>query len=176
MEKRTKLELSINSPQTFELLFDTPIQGESKYGPYSMYALADNDGKEFSFFAPDEVHAELSKFVKGDKVILTKTAEQKGQKVIVRYNVTLFQNGAAVDEAIANLPANIDAKKTNGKDNGNGNGVHIYDEGLFFSLMLQSFEEAQKIQNKIKGASLDRIAITLFIARTKQNGYSNYPA
>ncbi len=179
--ERTKMELELNSPKTVEILFDKCIVGENRYGAYYLYAMADvKTGEELSFFAPDDAHEQLKRYGQGDKVILTKTAEQKNKKVIVRYNVTPYQNGKAVNEAMNTMPVNGNGQKANGTQpqNGNGksNGVHIHDERLFFVEMLQSFEDAAKIQREYQGADLNRTAITLFISRSKSNGSPAYPA
>ena len=39
--------------------------------------------------------------------------------------------------------------------------------------MLASCRDAQKIQEEIHGIDVNRIAITLFIGRSKTGGYSN---
>ena len=55
-EQRKKLELQLNQPVQIELMFDTPVIGQSQYGEYYLYAVKNGDGAtEYSFFAPDEV-------------------------------------------------------------------------------------------------------------------------
>ncbi|MAT40106.1 MAG: hypothetical protein CL946_10940 [Ectothiorhodospiraceae bacterium] len=175
--ERQKLELQLNEPKTVELLFDQCIVGENRYGEYYLYALADTStGEELSFFAPDDAHKQLKEFGQGDQVKITKTAEQKGKKVFVKYNVEgLNPNGSASGEKTGNGST---PPKANGSHPANGNGKpshEIHDEGRFYTEMLASFEDAAKIQRKLNGADLNRIAITLFIARTKvPNGHSSY--
>jgi hypothetical protein len=43
-----------------------------------------------------------------------------------------------------------------------------------FSAMLKSYDEATKIQSKYSAVSLNQCAVTLFIARTKSNGFNNF--
>lgn len=82
---------------------------------------------------------------KGDKATIVKLAEQKGSKIITRYEVQT-QKVAAADT----VPAGKDA---------------------YFTAMLTSYEDAMKIQEKMNGmVDVNRIAITLFIARSKVNG------
>ena len=135
-----------------ELLFDEPMIGQSKYGDYFLYAVKNGTDEEYSFFAPEEVHSEMSKLKKGDKVQLTKTAEQKGTKIVTKYDVKVLRNGKAADDK-----SNV-SQPTNSKDN-------------YYEIMLASCRDAIKIQNELGGMfDAKSLAVTLFIARTKING------
>ena len=180
--ERTKLDLELNTPVTLQLIFDKPIIGENRYGPYYLYALSDEE-QEYSFFAPTpDVHAQLSKFRAGDTVEFLKSAKQVGKKVVTTYEVRAVEaepapqvvstspaktNGRAVTEAVATMPVN-----------GNGNGssaAPVRDPDALFMAMLVSFEDALRIQEKLNGmVDVNRIAITLFIARSKTNGNGLY--
>ena len=83
---------------------------------------------------------------------MTKTATQKGKKLVTDYEV-IFQNNGIKEEKD---PA------TNPEDNG------------YYQAMLQSYAEATKIQSKFSAVNLNQFAVTLFIARTKTNGFNNY--
>ncbi len=182
MEQRTKLELELNSPITLQLIFDKPIIGENRYGPYYLYAFSDDD-QEYSYFAPPEVHTKLSEFKAGDHVELLKTARQVGKKVVTTIEVRTVDieplppivsplqaksNGQSATNAVATLPVN-------GKGNGSGS-VSIANPDALFMAMLVSFEDALRIQEKLNGmVDVNRIAITLFIARSKTNGSALYP-
>ena len=151
--ERKKLELQINSPVNLQLLFDEPLVGESKFGEYYMYAVKNgNDDSEYSFFAPLSVHEQLRDKPKGTKFQLTKTATQKGKKLVQDYEVKFLDNGI------------IKEKYPDQKSDENG----------YYEAMLQSYAEATKIQSQFSAVNLNQCAVTLFIARTKTNGFNNY--
>jgi hypothetical protein len=159
MTRRTKLELEINKPVTLELLFDEPITGESQYGSYSMYAVSVN-GSEYSFFAPDEVHSELIKLGKCDKATITKFAAQKGSKVVTKYDVQL-PNKVKAKSVVSSIAEVID--EVIPKED-------IPDEAhdKYYDVMKKSYADALSINSELNGmADPARIAITLFIARSK---------
>ena len=156
MAERKKLELELNKPTALELLFDEPMIGQSKYGDYFLYAVKNETAEEYSFFAPEEVHVEMSKLRKGDKVSVTKLAEKKGTKVVIKYDVKVLSNGKVADD------------KSN-----SGQGPLTRDN--FFDIMLGSCRDAIKIQNELGGMmDAKNLAVTLFIARTKINGSNGY--
>lgn len=159
MTRRNKLELEINKPMIIELLFDEPIVGESNFGVYYMYAVKHN-GIEYSFFAPEEVHAELSKLSKGDKATVTKIVAQKGNKLVTKCDVRVHDKvnpkaklvsvGEVIEEI---LPAEV---------------LEEDEPDDYFFIMKQSYTDALKINSELNGmADPARIAITLFIARSK---------
>jgi len=93
--ERKKLELALNKPSEIELLYDEPVVGQSKYGDYFLYAVRNGDGiTEYSFFAPEEVHERIKDLKKGDKAVITKLAEQKGNKIITKFDVSIQPNQA----------------------------------------------------------------------------------
>lgn len=145
----------MNKPIVLELLFDTPVVGKSQFGNYYLYAVKNGTNEEYSFFAPEEVHTELSKFKKGDKVSITKIAEQNGKKVVTNYEVKPLSNGKP-----AELNNNVPPAPS--KDN-------------YYDIMLASCKDAVEIQKEIGGMFDPKsIAVTLFIARTKINGSNGY--
>src|ERR1035437_5078422 len=95
MTTREKLELQINTPTTIELLFETPITGKSTYGHYAMYGII-LDGREYSYFPPEDVHEKLKELHKGDKVIITKLAAQRGNKLVTAYDVQVVNKPVSV--------------------------------------------------------------------------------
>ena len=149
--ERKKLELQINSPVNLQLLFDEPLVGESKFGEYYMYAVK-NGKEEYSFFAPLSVHDQLKNKPKGTNFQLTKTATQKGKKLVTDYEVKFLDNGIKEEKNTATKP----------DDNG------------YYEAMLQSYAEATKIQTQFNSCAINQCAITLFIARTKSNGFTNF--
>ena len=132
------------------LLFDEPMVGQSRFGEYFLYAVKNGTDVEYSFFAPAEVNEQIKTLKKGERFEITKLAEQKGTKIITKYDIKL-------------LPApNNQPPTNNNKDN-------------YFDAMLNSYQDALKIQEQLNGmVDVNRIAITLFIARSKitPNGFN----
>lgn len=143
MAQKKKLELQPNEPQTLTIIAD-PVVGKNDYGPYYLFLV--NDGTEdLSFFAPTEqIYLQLKSIGKGKKFEITKTAKKNGKSIQVEYVVQ------AQDEQ--------PKQPTPQKDN-------------YFDIMLNSYQDALKIQEKLNGlVDVSRIAVTLFIARSKING------
>ena len=86
MVTRNKLELPVNTQVTVTLLYDEPVIGDNQYGQYYMYAVKNNGG-EYAFFAPLEVHQELKNLKRGESATITKLAAQRGKKLITTYDV-----------------------------------------------------------------------------------------
>ena len=142
--ERKKLELTLNKPSEIELLYDEPVVGQSKYGDYYLYAVRNGDGTtEYSFFAPDEVHERIKDLKKGAKVVITKLAEQKGNKIITKFDVNVVAQ-AQLSPATQSVTDN------------------------YYDTMLQCCKDAIRIQNELGGMmDAKSIAVTLFIARSK---------
>ena len=147
--ERKKLELKPNEKINLELLFDNPIEGESQYGKYYMYGVQ-NGSEEFNFFAPLKVHEALRDKPKGTRFHLTKTAVQKGRKLVQDYEIKFSNNDKQVTPETEKSDSEL------------------------FSSMLRSYDEATKLQAKYSAVNLNQCAITLFIARTKSNGFNNF--
>ena len=149
MADRKKLELQLNQPCSIELLYDKPSIGSSQYGEYYLYAVRNGDGTtEYSMFASPEVHEVLKDLKKGAKAIITKLAEQKGNKILTKYDVAV-QNMQEVIPTVGNT------------DN-------------FYEIMLASCKDAVRIQNELGGMFDSKsLGVTLFIARSRvsANGY-----
>ena len=138
----------MNKPVSLELLYDEPKIGQSQYGEYYLYAVRNGGPDELSFFATEDVHEKLKELNRGDRFTITKLAEQKGAKIITRYEVHPTQQ-----KAPERLPE-----------------THIDN---YYELMLNSCRDAIKIQQELGGLmDAKNIAVTLFIARSKTNGYS----
>ena len=150
MAERKKLEITeLNQPVTVQLLFDSPLKGESKYGSYFAYAVNYN-GEEMTFFSPcDEVNQKLINLKRGTKVQITKTARQNGKGIKVDFDVIVLEDNKPIEPELINKPAAQD--------------------DLYYSFMDKSFEDALRIQNKYNGANLNQIAVTIYISRLKQN-------
>lgn len=155
MPERKKLELELNQQKHLELLYDEPVIGNSRYGEYYLYVVKNGTDQEYSFFAPDEVHNELKQLKKGAKFTIVKLAEQRGTKIITKHVVTIHQSETKPQES---SPSGNAGNNSNNKDS-------------YFDAMFASYEDAMKIQEKLNGmVDVNRIAITLFIARSKVNG------
>lgn len=131
-----------------ELLFDEPMVGQSRFGEYYLYAVKNGTDQEYSFFAPVEVNEQIKSLKKGDRFEITKHAEQKGTKIVTRFDVKIEKKN------LESPPTEI-TKSTN--DN-------------FYEIMLNSCRDAVKIQNELGGLmDAKSLAVTLFIARSKIN-------
>ena len=146
--ERKKLELKPNEKTILELLFDSCIEGESQYGKYFMYGVK-NGSEEYSFFAPLKVHEALKDKPRGTQFQITKTAVQKNKKLVTDFEIKFSNSNQKV------------TPETNNSDS------------ELFSAMLKIYDEATKIQSKYSAVSLNQCAVTLFIARTKTNGFNN---
>ena len=155
------MELQLNQPCSIELLFDKPTIGTSQYGEYYLYAVRNGDGStEYSMFASPEVHEKLKDLNKGSKATITKLAEQRGNKILTKYEVAVQQAASVVNVAETNPVRDVNVKAT-GSDN-------------FYELMLNSCKDAVRIQTELGGMmDAKSLAVTLFIARSRvsANGY-----
>lgn len=154
MTQRSKLELELNQPKEITLLYDEPVTGKSSYGTYNLYAV-ESEGKEYSFFAPDEVHEKIKNLSKGDRAIITKVAKSDRGRVTTGYKVLLPDKGhnqpVHIKEAVNEVMESIKKDR-------------LYD------IMLASLQDAVDIANTLGGmVDANRIGITLFIARSKTN-------
>src|SRR2546427_9265934 len=77
-----KLELKLNESVRVKLLRDKCYEGSSAYGAYYLYAV-EHDGTEKSFFAPEDVHANIVAhgLKTGSEFALKKVAAQNGKKI-----------------------------------------------------------------------------------------------
>ncbi|RJR09287.1 hypothetical protein C4588_05000 [Candidatus Parcubacteria bacterium] len=153
MTQRTKLELPINQPTTITLLYDEPVSGQSKYGSYHLYAVAIEDD-EYSFFPTEEVYEQIKHLKKGDTFTITKLASQRGSKLVTAFDVKL--SAAAVK-----VPATVSSAEQPDEQ-------QLHDR--YFDIMLDSYRDALEISKELNGmADPEKIAVTLFIARSKQS-------
>lgn len=137
---------------SLELLFDEPMVGQSRFGEYYLYAVKNGTDQEYSFFAPAEVNEQIKTLNKGDRFEITKLAEQRGTKILTKYDIKLLP--------ITTLP---DRQAGNPQPTTTDN---------FYELMLTSCRDAVKIQNELGGLmDAKSLAVTLFIARSKLNEY-----
>lgn len=155
MTQRNKLELPINEPVEIELLYDEPVTGISKYGNYYLYAVNAN-GNEFSFFPTEEVHEQIKDLKKGSRAIVTKLAAQRGNKLVTTYEVKLIGQEVKVAQ-MNSADDTLEEQETHDR---------------YFDIMLNSYRDALEISKELNGmADPEKIAVTLFIARSKQSNY-----
>lgn len=173
--ERKKLDLQLNSPVDVELLFDEPIVGTNRYGEYYLYAVKAGE-EEYSLFASPKVHETLRNLNRGNIARLTKTAKQNGSKVYTDYNIEVLSNGNGHYEEPQNgnghhpEPSNGNSRPAV-PENGTGGQKTNNIEDRLYDIMLHCYRDALKIQGELNGmADPERIAITLFIARSKQSG------
>ncbi|MBA4316762.1 MAG: hypothetical protein C0412_00020 [Flavobacterium sp.] len=155
MTQRTKLELPLNQSVDIELLYDEPVSGNSSYGNYNLYAVSVK-GIEYSFFPTAEVHEQIKSLKKGSRATITKLASQRGNKLVTTYEVKLVDAKVTVpvSQTSNDLPLETES--------------HDH----FFEIMLNCYKDALEISKELNGmADSEKIAITLFIARSKQNNY-----
>jgi hypothetical protein len=130
------------------MLYNEAIIGESTYGKYYLYAVKQGNNEEYNFFAPEELHEQMKGLHKGTKVEITKLAEQKGSKIITKYDLKVISNGngTKLSETETNTVV---------RDN-------------YFDIMLASYLDALRIQENLNGmVDVNKIAVCLFIARSK---------
>ncbi len=120
-----------------------------------MYNIKNGTDTEYSFFAPDDVHEKIKSLHKGDKFEIVKLAEQKGTKIITKHEVKILPK---IKTEVDKKESIINKTQNNGKDS-------------YFESMLNSYEDAIKIQEKLHGIiDINRVAISIFITRNRING------
>ena len=160
MTTRQKLDLPVNQPTEITLLFDEPISGKSQYGTYNMYAVAVGDN-EFSYFPCQEVSDQLKLLRKNDRVVITRLAAQRGSKIVTTFDVKPLTK--EIKEAKEEL-------ENGARDILDSNDEPAHDS--YFNIMRQSLIDGLEISRELNGmADPEKIAVTLFIARSKQSHY-----
>ena len=115
-----------------------------------MYAVKQGNNEEYNFFAPEELHEQMKGLHKGNKVEITKLAEQKGSKIMTKYDLKVISNG--------------NGKKVSDNETGS------VQRDNYFDIMLASYLDAMRIQENLNGMiDVNKIAVCLFIARSKVN-------
>jgi hypothetical protein len=107
-----------------------------------------NGEQEYSFFAPLSVHEQLKDKRRGTQFQITKTAMQKGKKLVTDFEIKFSNNDKQV------------TPETDKSDS------------ELFTAMQKSYAEATQLQAKYSAVNLNQCAVTLFIARTKINGFN----
>lgn len=162
---KPKLDLQVNIPATIKLLMDKPVTGSNSYGNWYLFGV-EFEGQEYSFFATEDVakFAEVNNLRKGDTVKVTKTLIKNGRRNQTAYELEIINK-------------NHPSANGNGQTaviNGNGHSNGISEE---YKIMRDCLAQGIKLQQDL-GSVIDvnRIAITLFITRTKsKNGsFINY--
>jgi len=169
---KPKLDLQVNIPATIKLLMDKPVTGSNAYGNWYLFGV-EYEGEEYSFFATEEVakFAEENNLRKGDSIKVTKTFVKVGKKNQTSYQLEIVSKGQQSDPASNGTGQSV----VNGNThiNGNANGQFVEDYNVMHDCLAQGIKLQQDLGSVI---DVNRIAITLFITRTKaKNGsYMNY--
>lgn len=162
MTQRNKLEFGINTPTEITLLYDEPVTGTSQYGQYNLYAV-ESEGIEYSLFAPDTVHEQIKDLKKGQSAIITRLAAQRGSKIVSAYDVVLQKK--------VNASPIVDNKDEE-EDYDFSTPIPEVTKDPTYKIMLESLRDAVAITSELGGmVDANRIGITLFIARSKNNNY-----
>ena len=159
MTTRSKFIIELNNPTEIELLYDEAVSGKSQYGVYHLYAVS-VEGEEFSFFPTEEVHEQIKDLKKGSRIILTKLGANRNGKLIITYDVKVISKEAM--QPIAQSTERINTENEPANEEGEG----------IYEIMILSYRQAIKITTELGCLEQSsRIAISLFIARSKQNNY-----
>ncbi|MHB1686980.1 MAG: hypothetical protein ACYCVH_06380, partial [Ignavibacteriaceae bacterium] len=104
--------------------------------------------------------------------VITKLAAQRGSKLVTVYEVrpetkAVPQQSNAVSEVEPN-----DIEVTDDTTIEKEESQDISPADNFYETMLQCYNDAQRIQHELNGfGDAEKIAVTLFIARSKHNSY-----
>jgi len=74
--------LQNGSTTTLTLLYDTPKEGQTRFGPYRAYRVATSDGEEHTFFPPRSLYPELDRM-----------ALRRGSQITVRATERISDDG-----------------------------------------------------------------------------------
>jgi hypothetical protein len=157
MTQRAKLELEIDQPTQIELLYDEPITGKSKYGPYFLYAVK-SFGSEFCYFADSNTHSILKTLKRGDKATITKSLQDDGNNVITEFHVELpvrpnTSSSPAKSEQITSPTI-----------------VNNLEE-----IMLSAYRTALKVEAEFPGrVDINKAALSIFIASSRSGNNGSY--
>ena len=142
------LELKLDESVLLTLVFDRCIEGRNSRGDYHLYRVAKEDGSEHTFSAPEGIHNAIvaHQLKKGSQFLLKKIPGKNGLR------------GELVFEAIGDSP---EMKRENG----------------YKTTMAECLRDAFEISRELTELGLRAedvrvIALTLFIDRTKQNGFA----
>jgi len=143
---KPKLELEINKPTKIKLLQDSPATGTNQFGNWFLYSVM-NDGKEQSFFAPEQVQKfiEENQFKKGDELTITKSLTKNGKSNVIDFKMELIS-------------------RENGQDvipDGNGK---LDDIKIMRDCLMAGIELQKELGSVV---DVNKIAMSLYIARTK---------
>ena len=166
---KPKLDLQVNIPATIKLLMDKPVTGSNAYGNWYLFGV-EHEGQEYSFFATEDVakFTEENNLRKGDTLKVTKTFVKVGKKNQTSYQLEIVNKSTPISNGNGKAVPN-----GNGQSPANGNGQTPDDYKIMHDCLAQGIKLQQDLGSVI---DVNRIAITLFITRTKaKNGsYLNY--
>lgn len=148
---KPKLDLILNKPLVIRLMQSSPAKGESMYGKWWLYNVEDDNHKEHSFFAPEQVQKfiEENQIRKGDVIQITKTMVKNGRNNVLDFQIELISRNTEPE-----------TKQT---------GSHSDD----IAIMKDCLKSAIELQSELGPVvDVNRIALSLYISRSKNgNGY-----
>lgn len=142
------MDVQLGQSIRLKLLRDEPITGTSSVGPYWLYPVITEQGAEESFFAPEPIAKILMQqnLKAGDEFLLSRV--QNGKPGSTKLEISIIGKSEVSEERKDHLKETMQ--------------VCLQDAA--------SLVESVK-QLALRAEDARSIALTLFIARTKANGY-----
>ena len=148
--QKPKVDVQLGQSTRLKLLRNEPISGSSSFGPYHLYPVVNEQGVEEAFFAPEELHTVIKehKLKAGDEFILSRV--QNGKPGSTKLEISIIGKSEMPEE-----------ERTD----------HLKET------MQVCLQDAASLVDSVKQLALRAedarsIALTLFIARTKANGFN----
>ncbi len=142
------LNLKIGEQLRLKLVFDRCLEGKNSRGQYHLYRVVDEAGTEYSFSAPEDIHSQIVAhgLKAGSEFILAKKASQNGKL-----------SGELVFEAVSeSAPTHTNGYRT-----------------VMAECLKDAFEISRELTELgLRAEDIRAVALTLFIARTKANGFA----
>ena len=83
--------LTPGTTTTLTLVYDTPKEGQTRFGPYRAYRVQTEDGTEQTFFPPRSLYPELDRFqlARGSRIaVRTSQRVSEDGRVFPKYEIT----------------------------------------------------------------------------------------
>jgi hypothetical protein len=141
--------VNFGESKRLKLLRNEPITGTSNFGPWSMWPVSNDQGVEESFFAPEPIASIIKEqgLKAGDEFILSRV--QNGKPGSTKLEISIIGKSEMPEERTDHLKETMQ--------------VCLQDAA--------SLVESVK-QLALRAEDARSIALTLFIARTKANGFN----
>jgi hypothetical protein len=143
------VDVQLGQSTRLKLLRNEPITGSSSFGPYHLYPVVNEQGIEEAFFAPEELHTVIKDrgLKSGDEFILSRV--QNGKPGSTKLEISIIGKSEMPEGRTDHLKETMQ--------------VCLQDAA--------SLVESVK-QLALRAEDARSIALTLFIARTKANGFN----